>query len=465
LASPRSVLQLDEHRTFGKAPTGPPRRRLRRRWRRLATTLAVAAVVGVLVAGLVDNLEVRSRLSAERQTLARDLVVHHRTAHRLVATDSSTRYTVIQRNALRWTVDAASTEYAIASQHLSTAKTALALQNYAIGVLHQCLGGVSQTYNQLSANNLPGAVNALDAVAGPCLALEGGGAGGPVYPFDLADPAVILAGHTYYAFGTNAEAGAVQVISSPDLKHWTALGNALPNLPSWAVPGYTWAPSVIRLGNSFVLYYTALDAAADEECISVAVGTVPSGPYVDSSTQPLVCQTNLGGSIDPSPFVDTNGNVYLDWKSNGANGQPATIWSQPMNPQGTALTGSPTALLTPTQPWEGGVVEGPAMLVNSGSYDLFYAGNNWNTANYAVGVATCSGPSGPCTKPLNQPLYGNQSNLVGPGSPSVFADKSGNIWLAFHAWLPNAVGDPHSRLLFLRQLSFSNGLPVVNPPS
>jgi hypothetical protein len=98
------------------------------------------------------------------------------------------------------------------------------------------------------------------------------------------------------------------------------------------------------------------------------------------------------------------------------------------------------------------------MVAVDGGYDLFYSGNNWNSAHYAVGVARCTGPVGPCVKPLSEPLLASQSNLVGPGGASVFTDVQGQFEMAFQAWLPGAVGYPHPRLLFLRPLTFSNGI-------
>ena len=70
-------------------------------------------------------------------------------------------------------------------------------------------------------------------------------------------------------------------------------------------------------------------------------------------------------------------------------------------------------------------------------------------------------PTGPCTKPLGQPLVASEAILSGPGGPSLFTDTQGRVWMAFHAWLPGAVDWPHSRLLFLRQVTFANGLPAV----
>ena len=85
--------------------------------------------------------------------------------------------------------------------------------------------------------------------------MAGGTKSGLVYPFDFPDPDVILVGQTYYAYATNSVGGNIQIIDSTDLEHWTAVGNALPNLPSWAIKGSTWAPSVIQIGGQYDLYY------------------------------------------------------------------------------------------------------------------------------------------------------------------------------------------------------------------
>src|ERR1700686_1478860 len=55
-----------------------------------------------------------------------------------------------------------------------------------------------------------------------------------------------------------------------------------------------------------------------------AASRPPIGPFIDTSAAPFACQTTLGGSIDPSPFVNADGTPYLVWKSTGAGGQPTT---------------------------------------------------------------------------------------------------------------------------------------------
>jgi beta-xylosidase len=66
------------------------------------------------------------------------------------------------------------------------------------------------------------------------------------------------------------------------------------------------------------LYSAVQDQAfVRQMSISVATSASPDGPFVDRSTGPLVCQTHLGGSIDPAPFVDEGCSRWLVWKSNG----------------------------------------------------------------------------------------------------------------------------------------------------
>ncbi len=226
-------------------------------------------------------------------------------------------------------------------------------QGLNIGTLHTCLAGVAQAVTAISASDLPAAVGSIDSASSSCLALDGSETG-VVYPFDFPDPFVLPVGGTYYGFATNSVAGNIQIIRSTDLQHWTTVGDALPHEPAWATPHATWAPSVLQRGNTFVLYYSAVYAPTGEQCISEAVATQPEGPYVDSSTLPLMCQTALGGSFDPAPFVDANGTPYLVWKSQGDDGQPPTLWSQPLTSDGTGLVPGPaTPLLAPDQHWQG----------------------------------------------------------------------------------------------------------------
>jgi beta-xylosidase len=120
-------------------------------------------------------------------------------------------------------------------------------------------------------------------------------------------------------------------------------------------------------------------------------------------------------------------------------------------------------LVVADQAWEAGVVEAPDLVLDAGRYFLFYSGNGWDGANYGVGFAACSGPLGPCSKPLSQPILAAGSGVEGPGSTSVFTDASGATWIAFDAYVPGAVGYPNSRDLYLRRLDLTGATPIVEP--
>jgi len=265
---------------------------------------------------------------------------------------------------------------------------------------------------------------------------------------DLADPSVLAVAGTLYAYGTNTVFGGhVPVLTSGDGRTWRRAGDALPTLPGWAAPAdtfSTWAPAVTHVGSGYRLYYTTRSAATGTECVSVASARRPAGPFRDSSDRPLVCQADVGGSIDPSPY-SAGGQAYLTWKSEGRGpGATSVIWAARLRPDGEALSGPAVALLRPDRPWQDSVVEAPAMLTRDGGYQLVFAAGDWRGQNYVTGVATCAGPLGPCQSagapvltsgPGAPSLHGRTGIALGvaPGGASVFLWGT-RWWMAFHTW-------------------------------
>ena len=431
--------------------------------RRLRTILLAAAAAVVLIAvavAAVTDVRAHTRNGSENELLRATAARLTATRHDLAMVKESTASAIAHDNALQASIATTQTQLSATNQALQSTTAHASGQGGRIDALHACLGGVQSALGRISANDSAAAAKDIAAVSGPCTLLTGGGATGLVYPFDFPDPDVILVDNTYYAYSTNSVAGNVGIIESNDLIHWTSVGSALPSLPAWAVPHHTWAPAVAYVGGQYRLYYAADVAGKAKECISVASATQPQGPYLDTSTAPLECQLPLGGSIDPSVFVDRGGAVELLWKSGGPGS--ATIWAEALDPGGTKLAAgaTPTKLLEPDQPWEGGTVEAPNMVWTDNHYLLLFSGNNWNSVNYAVGSATCDGPLGPCHAGTG-PILAKGKGLAGPGGQSVFADTSGAWWMAFHAWVPGAVGFPNSRGLYLRRLDLSGAVPVV----
>ncbi len=438
-----------------------------RRHGRLSRAGLAVLVASVVIAATATDIHAHQRARHERQVLAAARRAVWEKQSDVDLTTNVTKRDSDIRNSLQETAGTLLGQLASDQTALATTSDVADTQGTAIGTLQTCLEGVNGALQQISAHNKTQATADISSASGACLTLEGGANSGLVYPFDFPDPFVLQVGSLYLAYATNSVEGNIQIIESTNLVHWSAVGNALPTLPSWAEPGGTWAPSVLQVGGTFLLYYVAMVAGPrNEECISVATATSPEGPFIDNSDAPLVCQSALNGSIDPSPFVDAAGTPYLQWKSNGGAGHPATIWSQQLTASGTSFAASsPTELLTADQAWEGGVIEAPDLVFSAGRYFLFYSGNDWNNADYAIGVATCRDPAGPCTDLTSQPILSSGPGMAGPGGESVFFDASGTPWIAFHAWVPGAVGYPNSRALYLRPLSLSGPVPVVEPAS
>jgi beta-xylosidase len=254
---------------------------------------------------------------------------------------------------------------------------------------------------------------------------------------DESDP-YLLAADGHYLLYTSGVPGSlnVPVATSTNFASWSPVVDALPTLPAWAAPGFTWAPDVHRFGSTWELYFTAMLAgwSPPTECIGIASGTSPRGPFVAQRT-PFICQIGLGGSIDARVFTDPSGAHWMLWKSDqniGGASNPTMLWSQPLSPDGRTLTGAPSLLMQPDEAWQGSIVEAPQMEEIAGAYWVFYSANWFNQPSYAMGAARCAGPGGPCKDSSALPLLGSNAQGLGPGEGSVFEDASG-LWLLYSA--------------------------------
>ncbi|MDQ1569076.1 MAG: hypothetical protein QOF96_3956 [Actinomycetota bacterium] len=288
---------------------------------------------------------------------------------------------------------------------------------------------------------------------------------GPVFDGDFPDPFVLLSGDRYFAYGTQTGDLNVQVMESADLERWEQGGEALPELPAWAERGRTWSPAVLRRGNGLVLYYALRHRRAGRQAISVATAADATGPFVDRSPGPLIFQEGRGGSIDPSPFVDSDGRAYLLWKSDdNAIGEAPSLWGAPLQPDGLALAGPPVELLGVDSAWEDPLVEAPSLARVGNDCVLFYSGGWWESGGYAIGYATGPGPLGPFRKETQDgPWLASEAGMAGPGGAEAFVAADGGWRVAFHAWTPPHVGYDAGgkRSLWIEPLTFHEGHPVL----
>jgi arabinan endo-1,5-alpha-L-arabinosidase len=281
---------------------------------------------------------------------------------------------------------------------------------------------------------------------------------------DAADPFVIVDNGQPWLFTTNNGAGNVPAVSKDSTGH-LVVSDALPVLPAWAVPGYTWAPAVTYIGDQWVLAFTANHEASGRQCIGVATSPTIGGPYTPAP-DPLMCDLGKGGSIDPSFVIDDTGAYWLLYKDDGnCCGLPTTLHSVLLTGDGTQLAGSPATLVTADQPWEEGLVEAPTMRRVGDRWLLLYSANTWDSANYAVGAAWCETPSGPCHK-QPEPALTNGPGIDGPGGVEfISASTIDTLAVAFHAWPEGSVGyrDGSTRRLRLGRVTVTGDTVTITP--
>jgi hypothetical protein len=321
--------------------------------------------------------------------------------------------------------------------------------------------------------------------------------GTPIYDGDFADPFALRTTDSTIAYASTTQSVAnpggahipAIVISRDQGFTGTYAGDVLPELPSWTVTGFQWAPAVwARPQGGYVLYYStpathpldcfvhpsaagcvrSVRGPTSAMCISRATAADPLGPFTDDSPSAFVCPVSQGGAIDPSVFVAADGTPWLLWKSDGdCCNQATTIYSQQLAPDGLSTVGPPHRLLGASQPWEGNLVEGPSMIDVDGVHWLFYSANLWGSADYGIGIARCASVTGPCTKPLDHAWFSTADNGPeadpGPGGQE-FWQAGQLVWMVHHGLAPGQVGNDAQRRLYVDLLSFpTGGIPRIAP--
>ncbi len=304
----------------------------------------------------------------------------------------------------------------------------------------------------------------------------------PVYRDNFPDPFVVLHGGEFIAYATN-DGINVPMLVSRDLVSWSHVRDsagrridAMPTLAPWVQEGRTWAPEVMKVGAKWLLYYTAHSRKRKMQCLGVAAADSPKGPFRDSSAEPLVCQYDQGGTIDANPFRDSDGKLYVYYKSDGnAVGKTTYIWGQRLSDDGLKVVGAAVPLIKDDAAWEWRLVEAPAMVRSPAGHQLFYSAAffGWDPkeslSRYATGYATCAGPLGPCRDAPENPILNSFNDreagcLSGPGHPAIFQVGT-RSFMAFHAWAATSGcrKAEDERFLYIAPLFWKDGKPQIGP--
>ena len=136
------------------------------------------------------------------------------------------------------------------------------------------------------------------------------------------------------------------------------------------------------------------------------------------------------------------------------------IHAQRLSDDGSQLIGEERIVLVNDLDWEGHLIEGPWVTRQDGRYYLFYAGNDFGTPAYGIGVAVADHPFGPYRK-QGEPLLKSTRSWWGPGHASVAPGLDDRPQLFFHAYFPGTGGYNAFRALLTTGLSFDDGVVQV----
>lgn len=173
-----------------------------------------------------------------------------------------------------------------------------------------------------------------------CYALFGAEAQNPIIKdIFTADPAPIVYKGTVYLYtghdtasvtATNYKMPDWHVFSSKDMVIWKDHGALLsPKTFSWATGDAYAAQCIERDGKFYWFVSTFHKSDADSKggaAIGVAVSASPTGPFKDAIGKALITNemtTDMKygwDDIDPTMFIDDDGQAYLFWAMGAVNG-------------------------------------------------------------------------------------------------------------------------------------------------
>jgi GH43 family beta-xylosidase len=290
---------------------------------------------------------------------------------------------------------------------------------------------------------------------------------------DIGDPFVLQEDGSYSVFATGGSIG-FNVWRSGDLQTFEK-SKALKKV-NWASGDY-WAPEVYRVGEKYVMLFTARLRENGSLRTGIAFADAPEGPYEDPLGRPLM---DFGyATIDATLTWDDAGNPYLiyvrDCSENSVNGrQESHVYGVRLADDLLSVQGDPVLLLKPEGEWEtkSGDTrwnEGPVVVKHGGKYYLFYSVNGYWMKEYSVSAAVADAPLGPYTKQANNPLlaYAEDKTGVtvsGPGHNAFFS-VGNELFTSYHTHTYPQAPSGNRQLCVDRAGFHADGTAFINGPT
>ena len=201
-----------------------------------------------------------------------------------------------------------------------------------------------------------------------------------------ADPAPMVYKDTVYLYTTHDEDNADGFMmkdwllyTSTDMVNWTDHG-VVASLKSFAwtkIDNGAWAEQVVARNGKFYMY-----CPIHGNGIGVLVSDSPYGPFVDPINKPLVWQKQSWNDIDPTVFIDNDGQAYMYW------GNPDPYYVK-LNKDMISYSGEIHKVVRPEH-----YQEGPWFYKRGDKYYLAYAST---CCPEGIGYAMSDTPTGPWT--------------------------------------------------------------------
>lgn len=317
----------------------------------------------------------------------------------------------------------------------------------------------------------------------------------PVYSPVFADPCVIEYEGKYYAYATEdygewkpsddpleneSNKKIVPILESDDLVHWYFKNAAFASLgkPSWGTIGANvWAPDVVQIGDTFVMYYALSTWGDPDPGIGIATAEHPLGPWTDQGKLFTSTEIGVNNSIDPAVFRGQDGKLYMIW------GSFRGLYGVELTDDGLALQGgleyardnkTLVAGLDTSQAFNLATYEAPYIVYKDGYYYLFVSSGSCcegKSSTYHVRVGRSENPLGPYYDDQGRDMKGENrgaivvqasEDFVGVGHNAVIQDDAGNWYILYHGYDTQeyeTFGNTNRRSLLIDKLDWSGDFP------
>ncbi len=261
-----------------------------------------------------------------------------------------------------------------------------------------------------------------------------------------ADGAPMVWNDTFYMYTGHDEGNSGffsmnewRCYSSTDMKNWTDLGSPLAYADfAWA-SGDAWAGQCVERDGKFY-YYVTVTAKSGGRAIGVAVADRPEGPFKDAIGKPLVGPMDGLKCIDPTVFVDDDGQAYMYW----GNGD---MWYVKLGADMISLAGEQVSVDTRSGAFGGFYDEAPHLYKRNGLYYMVYAAD---ALPQNVSYSTATSLEGPWKYGGVIMMHGGNAATNHPG----IIDYKGKTYLTYHTGTLAGGGD-HARSECIEEITWN----------